>query len=180
MKIEKFELNNIYQEPLPMISQTSEQKGTIILSTTHSPKAGQRRLRAEMKALSSNMAITTTSQDDGFVDILLKYKTIDNAVSANDVNAVRLFLKHGADPTISYERNRYIPPGAYSKKTREWVTSVYVALENKNYSILNEFVNAGVNLNIQCSDIYGTPLKAAINNNDKQAIEILIRGGAKP
>lgn len=81
---------NEYCDLLPTISEQDQTDAGKRISS----RAGQRRLREQ---LHFNAAIQKPVDPD-FIDVLIKYGNLSNAVNARDMKAVRLFLNNGADP----------------------------------------------------------------------------------
>ena len=103
-------------------------------------------------------------------------------IAAENGNAeiARLLVQAGGDPWIirkhdiekmydEYDRQIKTPP-KWSERTAVWI-----ALEKKNYNILQVFAEEGIDFNKPC---YGgkTPIQLAAEKGDKEALRIMIGG----
>lgn len=177
-----------------------------------------------------------------FIEVLMKYKFLANAVYAQDINAVKLFLENKADPNIRSEigkccyydyinRQKFFNEGMTPLDVAVYIgnidittlllkfgadatllrrvefnpkdtntsdqfgyifdlrhcngqfSPIYWALVNKNHNILRAFSFYHADFNKICcksQEIQIKPLDRAIDIKDKEAVKILIEGGAIP
>jgi len=93
------------------------------------------------------MAAPNAPVDQGFIDVLMKYGNLFNAVNADDSRAVELFVQHGANPNerSNVGRDRYVYADAvgWHELVIDGMTPLDAAVKHKNAAIVISLLKAG-------------------------------------
>ena len=103
-------------------------------SSAKSSRAGQRRLRTETQT--NHLLLMKQAVNPEYIKVLMKYENLVNAVNANDIAAVKLFLENGANPNerskLGYAHYEYTNRGGRHIFENEGMTALDIASKAGN------------------------------------------------